>query len=770
MIYTEYPVWSFPPNWDSGVLERLEWKTDVLSSETGHEQRVSRRLTPRRSFEASFLIQKENRQYLNSLLTVYGAYPFLIPVWHSVTHLTEPAELGDDTIYLDTEFREYEVGDLIIIRGRSFDDWEVNQVEEITPTSLKLISTLESGWRAGTRVYPARLSRIDPRISNVKRTDQFISMSTLFTVVQKNPYSSGAGDLPIYRSSPVLNFRPDESEDLTHEYERLIAVADNDLGIPDVYDATNLMFQNTAFRWAFKGREKHQQLRQLLYSLRGRAGTVWVPTFMDDFTVVADIAGASTTIDVANVGYSRLEALKEGRKDIRIELYDGTAYYRRIDSAEEISSTVDRLTISSALPGAVAKIAIRSVSFVMRCRLNQDSIEINHSADTDGLTICAVTWRGPAMFEEHTPVWPALPEQSGDCDCGVIPCSPLTAFWAPLTEDKNDTILELAPTVEYNETEDCYISYTDVGGIFINPIGERASWSTAYDPSTAAKTNTSNPDYEGLRITVSVEAQFMITNGDGTGDALRFFSISNGPHQLAFLVRMVDGSLNLSTWHYVDLAPNAEEHPGLADMGTHIYRFIFMEDGETIHFVMDENIIRTVTSGRFGGSIHCDGMAILNGVSQYRFKDVKFYTTVNCTDITDCTCVIAGVTDLPIGSRDNPLVSGEAIYTVNDGDGFTFNGACEPSDTWAIRAGENGFSSVCEAARTAASGYFNSFTYDPNGVGDLRSIRNAHMTISMTDTDTATMELSCERYYGYPGDSGGVGWFETNFTVYIDRS
>ena len=51
MAIPDLPVWTIRPNWKGGILERLEWLTDVLASDTGVEQRRSVRPTPRRSFE-----------------------------------------------------------------------------------------------------------------------------------------------------------------------------------------------------------------------------------------------------------------------------------------------------------------------------------------------------------------------------------------------------------------------------------------------------------------------------------------------------------------------------------------------------------------------------------------------------------------------------------------------------------------------------------------------------------------------------------------------
>lgn len=406
MPYTANPVWMFPPNWDNGVLERLEWKTDVLASETGEEQRISRRLTPRRSFEASFLIQRRERQYLDVLLGTSGALPFLIPLWHSVSFTTASSASGTDTLHVDTRWREYEVGGLVILRGPGFNNYEVGEILAVTDSSLQLISDLENTWQSGTYVYPAKTATLADRQQTEKKTDTFVTLTALFLLNQKNASPSGVSSLPAYRGSFVLEARPDESEELTQSYERSLVVLDNDFGVPHRYDSTGGASVNTAYRWAFAGRENNAKLRESLYFLRGRAASLWVPTFMDDFTPAADIVAADGYIDVVNVGYTRLGAMLPGREDIKIETIDGTSAYRRITGSTELGVDLERLVLDSPLLADIPVAQVKTISYIVESRLEQDSIEINHVTDTDGLTVCAVSWRGPVRYNTNDVVWP----------------------------------------------------------------------------------------------------------------------------------------------------------------------------------------------------------------------------------------------------------------------------------------------------------------------------------------------------------------------------
>lgn len=88
------PVFNITPNWQGGVLERIEYLTNVLASTTDAEQRRAMRVHPRRSFEVSFLREKTLRARLDGFVAGHGHNEFLVPLWHESLRLPygEPKE------------------------------------------------------------------------------------------------------------------------------------------------------------------------------------------------------------------------------------------------------------------------------------------------------------------------------------------------------------------------------------------------------------------------------------------------------------------------------------------------------------------------------------------------------------------------------------------------------------------------------------------------------------------------------------------------------
>lgn len=79
-------LWIYPPDWSAPINERLQWRTDVLTSYNGAEQRIALRQTPIRSLKFNFLIDGDiQRRDLEVKLWANGAKLWDVPVWTDTT-------------------------------------------------------------------------------------------------------------------------------------------------------------------------------------------------------------------------------------------------------------------------------------------------------------------------------------------------------------------------------------------------------------------------------------------------------------------------------------------------------------------------------------------------------------------------------------------------------------------------------------------------------------------------------------------------------------
>lgn len=382
-------AFGFMPNWEDGVTEKLEWSTDILSSESGFEQRSALYLTPRRQFEADFIFHQDERQYFNNMMS-WSAKVWAIPLWPYIQLIKQPVNAGDTVINCITQNIEFTEGGLVILWRGTFD-YEIVEVATVNVDSLTLKRPLQSSWKKGTRLYPAKPAMFNKQPSLSRKTDNLQTAGIEFRITETNPYNAAAPKTE-YLGYPVFELRPDESDDLTSQYQRLLSTLDNGMALPKVTDVSGFNFLLQGYRWLGMGREERRQFREFIYYLNGRQKAVWIPSHADDLTVTDIINATEPVLTIKNCGYARFASNDPDKKHIAIYLNDGSTLYRAITDSESLGDK-ERLAIDSPTGKQIKPNQIRRICFIRLCRSNSDSVEIKHITDTEGVASSQLTFK-----------------------------------------------------------------------------------------------------------------------------------------------------------------------------------------------------------------------------------------------------------------------------------------------------------------------------------------------------------------------------------------
>lgn len=386
-------AWAFAPDWADGVGEKLSWLTDVLSSETLAEQRWALRTAPRRELSAPVYAEGRERQLLDLSLFGWGSRVWALPIWPDIQPLENAVPAESMRINCDTQYLDFRAGGLAMLRGDDAFQVEVVEIEEVDGAGLTLKRATQQHWPAGSRLYPARTAQLIKQPELTRLTDRLDQCDVQFMIMEASDWPV-LDSLPLYRGRPVLDVRPDESEDLTRQFERLLVTLDSRQSLPLVTDFPARAMPVTEWRWTDMGRAARAWYRSLLYTLAGQYRSLWIPTHADDLTVVATITDASLAIDIANVGYSRFGQQRAGRCDVRLELYTGQVFYRRITGSSELDGDVERLAIDTALGITVEPSDVMQLSWMVMSRSVADTAEIEHSTDSEGVASGGVVFKG----------------------------------------------------------------------------------------------------------------------------------------------------------------------------------------------------------------------------------------------------------------------------------------------------------------------------------------------------------------------------------------
>lgn len=372
-------VFAFEPQLP--VTEILEWRTDLLESYGGAEQRIMVRHRPRQKFDFTYLLSARNEisRALNGLYGRVGGV-FAVPLWWDVRNLTSDVSLGATTIPVVTDYADFRAAGFAIL-WRASDDFEVIEIDTVSPTQLTLTRPTDQAHPAlTTYVIPVhRCLAADP-VDSARRANGVTTIDVEWQSQDPTDLSALDGELTLYRGLPVLNdLNFMEGDEVAEPIESKAVVIDNKTGpsarsyrrrFPRIVTAKGWQPETSAELWA---------IRKLIYALRGRQRSFWLPSFREDFVLTATVGASATTLLVEPVDYERFIDTNEPLGDIAIYLNNGSVFFREVTDVQPGGGGTEQLTISASLGVTVNPADILRISYLMRARLDTDAISITHS-------------------------------------------------------------------------------------------------------------------------------------------------------------------------------------------------------------------------------------------------------------------------------------------------------------------------------------------------------------------------------------------------------
>jgi len=295
-------------------------------------------------------------------------------MWFDGVQISADIAPDDLTIFADTTNNNFTPAGLCMLMNEA-GDHEVVSIESITGSSIIAANKITGTYSAdNTLVYPAILARIPSRAS-LKR----FKHDTAYGIAQFRgiePHTVPEATETLHRGIGVLEQKPEwKGQDPAVEYWRKVQELDYG-GRDAIEDESGNGGTLQTCAWTFDGRVAIYNFLKFLGSRKGRLVPVWFPTWTNDFVLDGDIEEAASFIDVVHSNYVLFHNTGINRRDIMIELTDGSRYYRRIESATVIDNTRERLVIDTALGVDASMDEVAMISFLSLARLDSDSIEL----------------------------------------------------------------------------------------------------------------------------------------------------------------------------------------------------------------------------------------------------------------------------------------------------------------------------------------------------------------------------------------------------------
>ena len=385
-------LWPTKPEASQPVNETLAFLSDAMvATASGAEQIRGLRDTPRRTFAFSSLLGRGNQRIADAIRFDIGVRQFLLPIFPDQQWLTATAAAGADGLSCRTNGFDFVAGGQAVL-WQDPQTWELVTIDSISADGLALTAPTVNAWGPGNKLMPVRKARLADVPKATWHTDTTLALDVAAIIDEPCDWPAAWPTATTYRGAPVLEWRNEVSDDPTDEYDRLSGTVDTDVGPVFYYDLPRMPFRAQSQNFKLYRRDKHTVFRSMVYMLEGQLATLWVPTWLQDVQLKAALADNATQLHVPWMGYSQFGYLQQNRRDIAIELYDGTRFYRRITGSAE-SGDEEILQIDAALGVALDPGAVRAIGWLSMCASASDSFQIQHINDADGVAYASLNWR-----------------------------------------------------------------------------------------------------------------------------------------------------------------------------------------------------------------------------------------------------------------------------------------------------------------------------------------------------------------------------------------
>lgn len=373
-------LFPFEPQWRGAVDETITVRSWSIGSEDGSEQTGTIwGESAARTFEYNTVLKTaEEMQRAENLLFTWQGRFFGLPIWTEKRRLTAQAVSATDTVQFDTTGFSVEPGALVVL----WDGPEHNEIKEVLSfdeDSVTFSTVLGETWPIDTVVYPLAVALLGAQVAGQRETSGVVRMPLMF---ECEPSATPSN---IDAAPPALTYKGDElylnpinwlgAQPMSYTSDRKKI----DYGTLKFASYTQSGFSKYGKRhnWTLEDAADHKAFREFLGRRQGVAKPVWMPSGVQDFTLVEDALPSTNALFVKPNDYVSMIGQHPARRDILVELWDGTFFCRRIvASTNEVQGT--RLELDDTHGVEVLVGGVKRISYLNWYRFAAPSTTIRH--------------------------------------------------------------------------------------------------------------------------------------------------------------------------------------------------------------------------------------------------------------------------------------------------------------------------------------------------------------------------------------------------------
>lgn len=366
---------------ETGIQEKLEWKTDILTNTDGTERRIALRQRPRRSLGVSLvLLSDEDRKKLYDKLYQVASKELIVPTVQYQSRLKQNTVIGDNKLYTNPRRADLRVGEKVVVQPKAGGVY-IFQVDTVEADHVTINSTFSRELPKGSLVTNAFGTRL-PNKSGLQMAALSGTANLNVDVVEPRDqmaWPDSGVPVPTFEGKPLLLRRPISDGQDGEAFDVGLDVIDNDTGKPFYYTTWLQPFVEGPRKYLIQtlfNPDDLEHWRQFFDIVRGRQKSFYTSTYRRDQVKHEDGAFVAGAIDLEGTSYASLYFESPTYRQLEIETDRGT-FQVKVTAAENYGSFT---TVRFAQPLEVDLVGIEIVriSYLLLVRLSSDTVTLTH--------------------------------------------------------------------------------------------------------------------------------------------------------------------------------------------------------------------------------------------------------------------------------------------------------------------------------------------------------------------------------------------------------
>lgn len=366
------------PNWQNGVRDTYEFRTDVFTARDGSEQRRSTRIQPRRSITAAVLLDGDRQRLFADAVNLAKDGKILVSDFSADSAILQTTVANGATILNVDRIPTWLSGGMncALLTGRRA---RKISVDHISGNDVYLSAGVVGAVGQGAQLLPLIAASLAPT-NTLSIYTTMVSTSSLTVAVEPGaivrtpdalPFDGGPisettqvfGPAAIFYGRYVLLRKPNYLQQPQLTFSIPFQTVDYERGVTKRFTPVPIISRTLSATYLAVSHADALALLDIFIRAKGRAGEVFIPTWGSDFPPVTAVGASS--LRVAGTDFFDTYHGDQAHKTILIRTKDGRLLPREIVSMSN-SGGYTTVTCDTALGLTLADVDIVSWMFVAR--------------------------------------------------------------------------------------------------------------------------------------------------------------------------------------------------------------------------------------------------------------------------------------------------------------------------------------------------------------------------------------------------------------------